>query len=139
MAEVTQETIEEAIKSYIEPHMEKDLVSGKCVKNISIDGDKVKVDVVMGFPVKSVQGEIGAAVKSAVEAVDGVASCDVGVSVNVVAHSVQKSLKPIDNVKNIIENTELKINAKTVCRFDSVPFRYLIMISIPPKKQSKHI
>jgi ATP-binding protein involved in chromosome partitioning len=102
MAEVTQEAIEQAIKSYIEPHMGKDLVSTKCVKNIAIDGDKVNVQVVMGFPVKSVQGDIAAAVKSAVEAVDGVSSCHVDISMKVAAHSVQKSLKPIDNVKNII-------------------------------------
>ena len=61
MADLSQETIEEAIKSYIEPHMEKDLVSTKCVKNIAIDGDKVSVDIVMGFPVKSVQDDIAAA------------------------------------------------------------------------------
>lgn len=102
MAEVTKEMVEEAIKSYIEPHLEKDLVSSKCIKGISIEGDKVKVDVVMGFPVKSVEGDIAAAVKSAVEAVDGISGCDVDISMEVAAHSVQKSLKPIDNVKNII-------------------------------------
>jgi len=102
MSEVTRETVEEAIKSYIEPHMEKDLVSTKCVKSVSIDGDNVKVEVVMGFPVKSVQDDIAAAVKSAVEGIDGVTGCEVTISSEVVAHSVQKSLKPIDNVKNII-------------------------------------
>ena len=102
MAEVTRDTVDEAIKSYIEPHMEKDLVSAKCVKGVSIEGDNVKVDVVMGFPVKSVQDDIVAAVKSAVEGIDGVSSCEVNLTTDVVAHSVQKSLKPIDNVKNII-------------------------------------
>jgi len=102
MAEVTKEQIEEAIKGYIEPNMEKDLISTKCVKAIDIDGDKVKVKVVLGFPAKGAADEIANAVKSAVEAVDGVSSCEVDISSNVVAHSVQKSLKPIDNVKNII-------------------------------------
>ncbi|MGD2116947.1 MAG: iron-sulfur cluster carrier protein ApbC [Chromatiales bacterium] len=102
MAELTQETIEAAIATYIEPHLGKDLVSSKSIKGISIDGDKVKVEVLMGFPVKSVQDDIAAAVREKVEAVDGVSSCDVDVSFKVVAHSVQKSLKPIDNVKNII-------------------------------------
>ncbi len=102
MADLTKETIEEALKGYIEPHLEKDLVSAKCVKNINIDGDKVSIDVVMGFPVKSVKDDIAAAAKAAVESVDGVASCDVNVTMEVTAHSVQKSLKPIDNVKNII-------------------------------------
>jgi ATP-binding protein involved in chromosome partitioning len=102
MAEVTREVIEEALKGYVEPHLNTDLVNAKSVKDIAIDGDKVSVKVVLGFPAKGVQDEIAAAVKQAVEAVDGVSSCDVEVSWEIVAHSVQKSLKPIDNVKNII-------------------------------------
>jgi ATP-binding protein involved in chromosome partitioning len=102
MSSVTQQQIEQAIQGYIEPHMGKDLVSAKCVKGIDIDGDKVKVTVVLGFPAKGVVGDIGSAVKAAVEGVAGVAGCEVDVSWKIVAHSVQKSLKPIDNVKNII-------------------------------------
>jgi len=102
MAELTREIIEEALKSYIEPHMGKDLVSAKCIKGVNIDGDKVSINVVMGFPIKSIADDIAAAVKSAAETVDGVSAAEVNVSMDVVAHSVQKSLKPIDNVKNII-------------------------------------
>ena len=102
MADITREQIEEALKGYIEPHMEKDLVSTKTVKNIEIDGDKVKVAVVLGFPAKGAQEAISSAVKETVEAIDGVSSCEVDMGWEVVAHSVQKSLKPIDNIKNII-------------------------------------
>ncbi|MBG7602332.1 MAG: iron-sulfur cluster carrier protein ApbC [Gammaproteobacteria bacterium] len=99
---ITREQIEEAIKGYVEPHLQRDLVSAKSVKNIEIDGDQVKVSVELGFPAKGIFDEISQAVKSAVEALDGISSADVDVSSKVVAHSVQKALKPIDNVKNII-------------------------------------
>jgi ATP-binding protein involved in chromosome partitioning len=99
---VTQAQIEEAIKGYVEPHLQRDLVSAKSVKSIDIDGDRVKVAIELGFPAKGAVEEISAAVKSAVEGLDGVASADVEVTWKVVAHSVQKALKPIDNVKNII-------------------------------------
>jgi ATP-binding protein involved in chromosome partitioning len=102
MAELTKEQVEEAIKSYIEPHLETDLVTAKSVKDISIDGGKVVVDVVLGFPAKGVHDAIADAVNGTVEALDGVDACEVTVTSKVVAHSVQKSLKPIDNVKNII-------------------------------------
>ena len=46
--------------------------------------------------------EIAAAVKAAAATVEGVSSVDVSIGTRVVAHSVQKALKPIDNVKNII-------------------------------------
>jgi len=102
MAEVTNEVVEEAIKGYTEPHLETDLVEAKCIDGIEISGDKVKVKVQLGFPAKGVQEEVANAVKAAVEGIDGVASADVEVSWKIVAHSVQKALKPIDNVKNII-------------------------------------
>lgn len=102
MSDITKEQIEAAIKGYIEPHLETDLVTAKSVKDITIEGGQVKVDVVLGFPARSVTDDVAGAVKAAVEGVAGVDGCAVSVSINVVAHSVQKSLKPIDNVKNII-------------------------------------
>jgi ATP-binding protein involved in chromosome partitioning len=102
MSELTKEQIEASIKEYIEPHLGSDLVSAKAIKNVAIDGDKVKVEVVLGFPAKGVQQAIADAVKARTEAVDGVGSAEVSVDWKVVAHSVQKSLKPIDNIKNII-------------------------------------
>ena len=102
MAEVTKEQIEAAIKGYIEPHMEKNLVDAKCVKAMNIDGGSVSVTVELGFPSDGIKQALAAAVKDCVASVDGVSSVEVNVGWKVVAHSVQKSLKPIDNVKNII-------------------------------------
>ena len=102
MAEVTKEQIEAAIKGYIEPHMEKNLVDAKCVKAVNIDGGNVSVTVELGFPSDGIKQDLIAAVTERVASVDGVSSVEVNVGWKVVAHSVQKSLKPIDNVKNII-------------------------------------
>ncbi len=102
MAEVTKELVEAAIKGYIEPHLKLDLVSAGMVKGIDIEGDQVKVKVVLGFPAKGVQGAIADAVKECVSSVEGVGMAQVDVSWEIKAHSVQKSLKPIDSVKNII-------------------------------------
>jgi ATP-binding protein involved in chromosome partitioning len=102
MSEVTKEQIEAALKSYVEPNMNADLIKARVVKGIDIEGGKVKVTVELGFPAKGVHDTIAAAVKTAVESVAGVESVAVSVTSKVVAHAVQKSLKPIDNVKNII-------------------------------------
>jgi len=102
MSAVTKEQIEAAIKDYQEPHLGQDLVSAGCVKGIEVEGDQVRVKVVLGFPAKTVATATAAEVKAAVEGVDGIAGAQVDVTWSVVAHSVQKSLKPIDNVKNIV-------------------------------------
>jgi ATP-binding protein involved in chromosome partitioning len=102
MPEVTKEIVEAALKGYVEPHLGRDLVAANCVKGIEVEGDQVKVKIQLGFPADGVQGDIADAVKQQVEAIDGVSMAQVDVGWQVKAHSVQKSLKPIDNVKNII-------------------------------------
>ncbi len=102
MAEVTKELVEAAIKGYVEPHLGRDLVSANVIKAIDIEGDQVKVKVVLGFPAKGIQASLAETVKERVLSVPGVNMAQVDVSWEIKAHSVQKSLKPIDNVKNII-------------------------------------
>jgi hypothetical protein len=49
MADVTQSQVEEKLASYVDPYLEKDLVSSKCIKEIGIDGDTASVQVVLGL------------------------------------------------------------------------------------------
>lgn len=102
MSAPSKEQVEAAIQGYVEPHLQKDLVAAKVIKNIGIDGGKVKVDLELGFPAKGIEQTIKDAVSAQVKGVAGVESCDVSITTKITAHSVQKALKPIDNVKNII-------------------------------------
>ncbi|MCP3870903.1 MAG: iron-sulfur cluster carrier protein ApbC [Gammaproteobacteria bacterium] len=102
MSVVTKDQVEEAIKAYIEPHLERDLVSAKYIKGIDVDAGKVSVKVVLGFPAEGFRGELVSALSECIQKVEGVSSVDVDISWDIAAHSVQKSLKPIDNVKNIV-------------------------------------
>jgi len=99
---VTREQVEGAIKTYIEPHLGRDLVKAKSVKSIDIRDGQVRIEVVLGFPAKGIQESLAKTLRELVQGVPGVTSVEASVSWKVVAHSVQKSLKPIDNVKNII-------------------------------------
>jgi ATP-binding protein involved in chromosome partitioning len=102
MSQPTKEAIETAIKGYQEPHLGCDLIAAHAIKAIAIEGGQVRVKVVLGFPAKGIQDSIAAEVKERILGVEDVTMADVEVSWEIKAHSVQKSLKPIDNVKNII-------------------------------------
>ncbi|BCU07167.1 iron-sulfur cluster carrier protein ApbC [Allochromatium tepidum] len=102
MSQPTKDAIETAIKDYKEPHLGRDLVAAHAIKDIAIEGDQVRIKVVLGFPAKGIQQTIAEALTERVSKLDGVGAVAVDVSWEVKAHSVQKSLKPIDNVKNII-------------------------------------
>ena len=65
MSDVTQAQIEENLATYIDPYLERDLVSTKSVKEITIAGDTVTVKVVLGFPAAGYRGELVAKLKEA--------------------------------------------------------------------------
>ncbi len=102
MSSVTREQVESAIKQYIDPCLQQDLVSAKCIKNIAIEGDKATIDVQLGFPAKGHEAELVDKVKEQVTGIDGIGDAVINVSTKIEAHSAQKGVKPIDGVKNII-------------------------------------
>ena len=102
MADVTEAIVEAKLKEYIDPFLDKDLVSTKMVRKITIEGDQVLVDVVLGYPAKSYQQELAARLKEMIESIDGVSKARANVSFAIQAHSVQKGVKTIDGIKNII-------------------------------------
>ena len=102
MANVAQSQIEEALKTYIDPYLEADLVSSKTVKNIAVDGDKVSIDILYGFPVNGYIKELTEKLTEKVKAVDGVSDVTINVAHKVASHAVQKGVNMIPGVKNII-------------------------------------
>jgi len=102
MANVAQSQIEEALKTYIDPYLESDLVSTKTVKNIAVDGDNVSIDILYGFPVNGYIKELTEKLTEIVKAVDGVANVTINVAHKVASHAVQKGVNMIPGVKNII-------------------------------------
>jgi ATP-binding protein involved in chromosome partitioning len=102
MSDVTREQVESAIQQYIDPCLQQDLVSAKCVKNIAVGGGKVSVDLVLGFPAKGHEAELAAGLRDQITALDGIESATINISTQIEAHTVQKGVKPIPGVKNII-------------------------------------
>ena len=99
---VTQQQVEAAIKNYIDPYLEKDLMSANTVRDIKVDGGDVSFKVVLGFPAAGYHAKLSDELKKQVSAVAGVSSVKIDVSSKIIAHSVQSSLKPLQNIKNII-------------------------------------
>jgi ATP-binding protein involved in chromosome partitioning len=95
--------VQSALKSLIDPNTHKDFVSGKSLKNVKISGKDVSLDILLGYPAKSVWDEIRAMVEAHLKAaLPGVGAVTVNVSSKVVPHAVQRGVKLVDGVKNII-------------------------------------
>jgi ATP-binding protein involved in chromosome partitioning len=99
---VTLENIQNALKSVIDPNTGKDLISSKSAKNIKVDSSDVSLDVVLAYPAKSQIDLIRKLVITALREVPGVKNVSTNVTMNIVAHTVQRGVKLMPNVKNII-------------------------------------
>lgn len=102
MGELTQTAVEAALRNYVDPYLECDLVSAKAIKTITVDAGNVAVKVVLGFPAGGYLPELETALKNEVAALDGVTSVELNVSWKLAAHKVQKGVEPLKNVKNIL-------------------------------------
>jgi ATP-binding protein involved in chromosome partitioning len=99
----TEVDVQNALKNLIDPNTKKDFVSGKSVKNIKVAGADVALEILLGYPAKSVWDEIRASVEAHLKsALPGVGKISVSVSSKVVPHAVQRGVKLVEGVKNII-------------------------------------
>jgi ATP-binding protein involved in chromosome partitioning len=99
---ITEQSIQTALKEIIDPNTGKDLVTSRSVKNIKVTGSDVSLDVELGYPAKSQIDGIRGAVIGALKALPGIGNISANVFSKVVTHAVQKGVKLIPGVKNII-------------------------------------
>lgn len=103
---ITVEDVKAALAAVIDPNTHKDLVATRSVKNIKVDGDAgataISVDIELGYPAKSQFAGIQAAVEAALRALPGAGAVSAKVYSNIISHTVQRGLKIMPNVKNII-------------------------------------
>jgi ATP-binding protein involved in chromosome partitioning len=98
---ITVEQANEALKRVIDPNTGKDLVSTRSARNVRVEGGDVSVDVELGYPAASQIDGIRRAVIDALKAA-GAGNVSASVTMKIVAHTVQRGLKVMPNVKNII-------------------------------------
>ncbi len=94
--------VETALKEIVDPNTGKDFVTTKSAKNIRVDGNDVSVDIVLGYPAKSQIDGIRRQVIDKLKGIPGVGNVSANVSMKIIAHSVQRGVKLIPNVKNIV-------------------------------------
>ena len=99
---LTLETIQTQLAQLDNPDTGKPYVSTKCIRNIKLEGGRVCLDVVLGYPAQSRFAEIRQQFEDVLRGLAGVESVQVNVSSQIIAHAVQMNVKRLANIKNII-------------------------------------
>jgi ATP-binding protein involved in chromosome partitioning len=94
--------VDAALANVADPNTGRPFAAAKNLRNIAIDGATVSVEVVLGYPAKRQFEAMRTLVANALCALPGVAEARVEVSQQIAAHTVQRGVKLLPNVKNII-------------------------------------
>jgi ATP-binding protein involved in chromosome partitioning len=98
----TQDQLLAALQSVIDPNTGKDFVSSRSVKNLNVTDGEVSFDVELGYPAKSQIPGFRKALIAAAKGVAGVENVSVNVATKIVAHSAQRGVALLPQVKNIV-------------------------------------
>jgi ATP-binding protein involved in chromosome partitioning len=99
---ITEQQVRSALQEIVDANTGKDLVSSKAVRNIKIDGADVTLDVELGYPAKSQIEALRKQVIGKLKGIAGIGNVSANVYSKIVAHAVQRGVKMIPGVKNII-------------------------------------
>src|SRR5436309_3697341 len=98
---VSESSVQDALRKLVDPNTGKDYVSTRSARNLKLSGDEVSLDIELGYPGKSQHEPIRRQVTQALKQA-GAASVALKVSSKVVPHAVQRGVKLIPGIKNII-------------------------------------
>jgi len=98
---VSESDVRSLLAKLVDANTGKDYVSTRSVKNLKVDGADVQLDIELGYPGKSqfepIKREVTAALKKS-----GAGNVAVSVVSRVVSHAVQRGVKLVPGIKNII-------------------------------------
>ena len=99
---LTEQALQAALQTVIDPNTGKDFVSTKSLKNLQIKDNDVSFDVVLGYPAKSQIPTLRKDLIAAAKTVAGVSNVSVNISAVIAAHAAQRGVQLLPQVKNII-------------------------------------
>src|SRR2546423_6495756 len=93
--------VQAALSRLVDPNPGKDFVATRSARNVKVAGDDVSLDIELGYPGKSqhepIRREVVRALKQA-----GAGNVTLSIASKVVPHAVQRGVKLVPGIKNII-------------------------------------
>ena len=99
---LSEQSVTDAIKTFVDPNTGRDFVSGRQVKNLRVDAGDVAFDIELGYPAKSQVAGIRKALIAAVRTLPGVENVSVNVATKIIPHAVQRGVQLLPKVKNVV-------------------------------------
>ncbi len=102
MSENIRDQVNASVRDFVDPYVGESLGSTKSVKEINVEAGVAHVNVLVHYPADGYTDTIATALEKRVLELDGIDSAKIDVSWEIQSHAVQRSLTPIEGIKNII-------------------------------------
>ena len=99
---IAEADVQGSLHALIDPNTGRDFVSTKTVRKLQIDGANVAVDLQLAYPAKSQHEALKKLVQGQLAALPGVGKVNVTIGHKIASHAVQRGVKLVPGVKNII-------------------------------------
>jgi ATP-binding protein involved in chromosome partitioning len=99
---ITESALLAALQTVNDPLAGKDVVGGRQVKNLRIQGSDVSFELELGYPAKSLHAALRESLQQAARTLPGIGKVDVEIATRITAHAVQRGVQLLPNVKNIV-------------------------------------
>jgi ATP-binding protein involved in chromosome partitioning len=99
---VADNAIREKLSTYLDPYLGQTLGEAKAVKSVVSHDQVVTAELTLGFPCADYAPELNAALSLHLQPLLGDARLELKLQAQITAHAVQRTLKPLANVKNVV-------------------------------------
>ena len=99
---IAEADVQASLHALIDPNTGRDLVSAKAVRKVQLDGSNVSVELLLGYPAKSQHEALRRLVQAQLGLLAGIGKVTVSIGHRIASHAVQRGVKLVPGVKNII-------------------------------------
>src|SRR6202047_5094053 len=99
---ISEADVQARLRALNDPNTGRDFVSGKSVRKVQIDGMNLAVELMLAYPAKSQHEALRKLVAQQLATLPGAGKIAVNISHKVASHAVQRGVKLVPGIKNII-------------------------------------
>ena len=102
MSELSRAQVEQALQSCLDPVLEVPLYETDAIRDIVVDDGSLNVVLKLGYPARSLHAGLQDSVRAVLAPLAAGRAVNIEISTDIICHAVQKGIKPLQNIKNII-------------------------------------
>jgi ATP-binding protein involved in chromosome partitioning len=99
---IAEADVQASLRALTDPNTGRDFVSTKSVRKVQLDGSNVVVDLQLAYPARSQHEALKRLVAERLAGLTGIGRVTVNVGHKIASHAVQRGVKLVPGVKNII-------------------------------------